>query len=61
MARYTGPTLRLSRREGTDLYLKSGVRAIESKCNMDSPPGVAAGARREDFQITVFSLEKNKK
>jgi small subunit ribosomal protein S4 len=45
MARYTGPTLRLSRREGTDLYLKSGVRAIESKCNMDSPPGVAAGAR----------------
>ena len=30
MARYTGPTLRLSRREGTDLYLKSGIRAIES-------------------------------
>ena len=29
MARYTGPTLRLSRREGTDLYLKSRVRAIE--------------------------------
>ena len=38
MARYTGPTLRLSRREGTDLFLKSGIRAIESKCNMDSPP-----------------------
>ena len=31
MARYTGPRLRLSRREGTDLYLKSGIRAIESK------------------------------
>ena len=39
MARYRGPSLRLSRREGTDLFLKSGVRAIESKCNMDSPPG----------------------
>ena len=35
MARYRGPSLRLSRREGTDLFLKSGVRAIESKCNMD--------------------------
>ena len=31
MARYRGPSLRLSRREGTDLMLKSGVRAIESK------------------------------
>ena len=45
MARYRGPSLRLSRREGTDLFLKSGVRAIESKCNMDTLPGVH-GARR---------------
>ena len=45
MARYRGPSLRLSRREGTDLLLKSGVRAIESKCNMDTLPGVH-GARR---------------
>ena len=44
MARYRGPSLRLSRREGTDLFLKSGVRAIESKCNMDAVPGVH-GAR----------------
>ena len=44
MARYRGPSLRLSRREGTDLLLKSGVRAIESKCNMDTVPGVH-GAR----------------
>ena len=36
MARYRGPSLRLSRREGTDLYLKSGVRAVESKCNMET-------------------------
>jgi len=45
MARYTGPSLRLSRREGTDLYLKSGVRAVETKCNMDTAPGVH-GLRR---------------
>ena len=32
MARYTGPRLRLSRREGTDLMLTSGTRAVESKC-----------------------------
>ena len=59
MARYTGPTLRLSRREGTDLYLKSGVRAIESKCNMDSPPGVAAGARRG--RLSDYSLQLREK
>ena len=45
MARYRGPSLRLSRREGTDLYLKSGVRAVESKCNMETAPGVH-GLRR---------------
>ena len=45
MARNRGPSLRLSRREGTDLFLKSGVRAIESKCNMDTPPGVHCARR----------------
>ena len=35
MARYTGPRLRLSRREGTDLMLTSGTRAVESKCKFD--------------------------
>lgn len=39
MARYLGPTCRLSRREGTDLLLKSGVRDINSKCKLDTPPG----------------------
>ena len=61
MARYTGPTLRLSRREGTDLYLKSGVRAIESKCNMDSPPGVAAGARRGRLSDYGLKLREKQK
>ena len=45
MARYRGPSLRLSRREGTDLFLKSGARSIESKCNMETAPGVH-GLRR---------------
>ena len=40
MARYIGPKLKLARREGTDLFHKSGVRAIETKCKMDTPPGV---------------------
>ncbi|NBI13503.1 30S ribosomal protein S4 [[Haemophilus] felis] len=45
MARYLGPKLKLSRREGTDLFLKSGVRAIESKCKIDTAPG-QHGARK---------------
>ena len=45
MARYIGPTCKLSRREGTDLFLKSGVRALDSKCNMETAPG-QHGARR---------------
>lgn len=39
MARYIGPKCKLSRREGTDLFLKSGSRAIESKCNIETAPG----------------------
>lgn len=39
MAKYTGPKCRLSRREGTDLQLKSNIRALDSKCNINTPPG----------------------
>lgn len=39
MARYTGPTCKLARREGTDLFLKSGVRALDSKCKLETAPG----------------------
>ena len=61
MARYTGPRLRLSRREGTDLHLKSGIRAIESKCNMDSPPGAAGGARRGRLSDYGLQLREKQK
>ena len=60
MARYRGPSLRLSRREGTDLFLKSGVRAIESKCKKNTPPGVH-GARRGRLSDYVLQLKKKKK
>ena len=39
MARYIGPKCKLMRREGTDLYLKSRVRSVDSKCNMEKVPG----------------------
>jgi len=45
MARYIGPKCKLSRREGTDLFLKSGVKALDSKCNLETAPG-QHGARR---------------
>ena len=60
MARYRGPSLRLSRREGTDLFLKSGVRAIESKCNMDTQPGVH-GARRGRLSDYGLQLREKQK
>lgn len=45
MARYIGPRCKLSRREGADLSLLSGVRSIDTKCKLDTAPGVH-GARR---------------
>ena len=46
MARYTGPTCKLARREGTDLFLKSGVKPLESKCKFQVPPGGIKGERQ---------------
>ena len=40
MAKYIGPKNKLSRREGTDLLLKSGYRSYESKARSENPPGV---------------------
>ena len=60
MARYLGPKLKLSRREGTDLFLKSGVRAIESKCKIDTAPG-QHGARKHVYLTMVVNYVRNKK
>jgi small subunit ribosomal protein S4 len=46
MARYTGPTCKLARREGTDLFLKSGAKPLESKCKFQVPPGGIKGERQ---------------
>jgi Ribosomal protein S4/S9 N-terminal domain. len=51
MARYRGPRLRLSRREGTDLMLTSGTRAIESKCKFENKPGNSC--LEQGYQIMV--------
>jgi len=60
MARYLGPKLKLSRREGTDLFLKSGVRAIESKCKIDNAPGVH-GARKPRLSDYGLQLREKQK
>ena len=58
MARYLGPKLKLSRREGTDLFLKSGVRPLDSKCRADMPPG-QHGARR--VRLTDYAIQLREK
>lgn len=60
MARYLGPTCKLSRREGTDLYLKSGVRPLESKCRADNPPGQHGQRRTRLSDYAVQLREKQK-
>ena len=58
MARYLGPKLKLSRREGTDLFLKSGVRAIDSKCKLEQAPG-QHGARKP--RLSEYGLQLREK
>ncbi|HIM58401.1 MAG TPA: 30S ribosomal protein S4 [Gammaproteobacteria bacterium] len=60
MARYTGPTCKLARREGTDLFLKSGIRSLDSKCKLTQLPGVhGANARRQ--KGTEYGLQLREK
>jgi len=48
MARYVGPTCKLSRREGTDLFLKSRGKSLEGKCKLDQRPGQHGTKRARD-------------
>ena len=60
MARYLGPSCKLSRREGTDLFLKSGVRPLDSKCKAETAPGMH-GARRgrlSDYGVQLREKQK---
>ncbi|RMF18397.1 MAG: 30S ribosomal protein S4 [Gammaproteobacteria bacterium] len=60
MARYIGPKCKLSRREGTDLFLKSGARALESKCKIETAPG-QHGARRGRLSDYGLQLREKQK
>ncbi|HET7923123.1 MAG TPA: 30S ribosomal protein S4 [Gammaproteobacteria bacterium] len=60
MARYIGPKCKLSRREGTDLFLKSSVRPLESKCRIQSAPGQhgAKRGRLSDYGVQLREKQK---
>ena len=59
MGKYRGPTCKLARREGTDLFLKSPVRSIDSKCKFDRAPGFRPGGRRP--RVTVYGTQLREK
>ena len=64
MARYLGPKAKLSRREGTDLFLKSARRSIGDKAKFDSKPGQhgrTSGARTSDFGLQLREKQKVKR
>jgi small subunit ribosomal protein S4 len=61
MARYTGPKCKLARREGTDLFLKSGVKPLESKCKLSVPPGGIKGERRQRLSDYGQQLREKQK
>ncbi|MCX7211149.1 MAG: 30S ribosomal protein S4 [Burkholderiales bacterium] len=64
MARYTGPKARLSRREGTDLFLKSARRSLADKCKLDSKPGQhgrTSGSRTSDYGLQLREKQKVKR
>ncbi len=64
MARYLGPKAKLSRREGTDLFLKSARRAIGDKAKFDSKPGQhgrTSGQRTSDYGLQLREKQKVKR
>ena len=60
MARYLGPKCKLSRREGTDLLLKSRARPLDSKCRIDKKPGIqgARPGRMSDYALQLREKQK---
>ncbi len=64
MARYLGPKAKLSRREGTDLFLKSARRSISDKAKFDSKPGQhgrTSGTRTSDYGLQLREKQKVKR
>jgi small subunit ribosomal protein S4 len=60
MARYLGPKCKLSRREGTDLFLKSGIRSFDDKCKSETAPGQHGQRRGRLSDYGVQMREKQK-
>jgi small subunit ribosomal protein S4 len=60
MARYTGPTCKLARREGTDLSLKSRARSLDTKCKLEKVPGQSGDRRRRVSDYGLQLREKQK-
>ena len=60
MARYLGPKCKLARREGTDLFLKSGIRPLDSKCKSENIPGQHGQRRGRLSDYGVQLREKQK-
>ena len=60
MARYTGPTCKLARREGVELFLKSGIRPLDSKCKLETPPGMHGDRRPRPTDFGIQLREKQK-
>ncbi|MBK1734935.1 30S ribosomal protein S4 [Halorhodospira abdelmalekii] len=61
MAKYIGPKCKLARREKTDLFLKSGVRSLDSKCKLEQPPGQHGqrrGGRMSDYGLQLREKQK---
>ena len=58
MARYRGPTCKLARRLGNDLQLKSGIRALDSKCKLATPPGMHGSKRGRLSDYGVMLRQK---
>ena len=60
MARYLGPTCKLSRREGTDLLLKSRGKSLEGKCKLDQRPGQhgAKRTRNSDYALQLRAKQR---
>jgi len=60
MARYLGPTCKLSRREGTDLFLKSRGKSLESKCKLDQRPGQhgTKRTRNSDYALQLRAKQR---
>lgn len=60
MARYRGPTCKLARREGTDLFLKSGLKPLEGKCKLETPPGTKQQATKKG-RLSGYGLQLREK